>query len=124
MFQEFEIFDECSVTKLDLYFTAEDLFDRAVTIQLRKMENGKPSNKVLPYSVVSKTPADMAAVSTGVKVTFTFDETIRLQRGNYAIGIVTPSVDYKIQTLKVEQQKGSKGTGVGNLFIVSQKITD
>ena len=124
MFQEFEIFDECCVTKLDLYFSAEDLFDRAVTIQLRKMENGKPSNKVLPYSIVSKTPADMAAVSTGTEVTFTFDETIYLQRGKYAIGIVTPSVDYKVQTLKVEQQKGSKGTGVGNLFIGTHKIAD
>ena len=124
MFQEFEIFEETCITKLDLYFTAEDLFDRAVTVQIRKMENGKPSNKVLPYSIVSKIPTDFVAFSTGTAVTFTFDETIYLKRGKYAIGIVTPSVEYKIQTLKTEQNKGSKGTGIGNLFIGGQKITD
>ena len=124
MFQEFEVFDETFITKLDLYFTAEDLFDRSVTVQIRKMENGKPSNKVLPYSIVSKVPSDFAATSTGTQVTFTFDETIYLKRGRYAIAIVTPSVEYKVQSLKVEQSKGSKGTGVGDLFIGSQRITD
>ena len=77
--QGIEIFDDCFVKKVDLYFIAKESFGatRPVILQLRKLINGKPSKDVLPFSTVVKNPTDTLNVTTTITTShFTVGTTI------------------------------------------------
>ena len=118
--QGIEIFSECFVTSLDLYFSAEDTFVRPVIIQLRTIENGKVSNVVLPYSTVSAIPSGINIDGTETK--FTFSNPVYLKKGKYAITIISPSSEYTVKALDVESNKGSNAVGVDGLYLGKTEV--
>ena len=67
-----------------------------VTIQLRTVQTGLPTSKILPYSVVSKDPNEVNTSEDGtVGTTFTFDSPVYVEgEQEYAMVLVTPSENY------------------------------
>ena len=53
----------CFATKIDLYFSQTDA-TLPVTVSIREMRNGKPSQRVLPFSSVTKFPSSTGAPSS------------------------------------------------------------
>ena len=85
-----------------VYLTSVTVFFRdkddtiPVTIQLRTVQTGLPTSKILPFSVVSKDPNEVNTSEDGtVGTTFTFDSPVYVEgEQEYAIVLVTPSENY------------------------------
>ena len=95
--QTFRI-DESSgvfLTSVTVFFRDKD-DEIPVTIQLRTVQTGFPTSKILPYSVVSKDPDEVNISEDGsVGTTFTFDSPVYVEGAQeYAIVLVTPSENY------------------------------
>ena len=95
--QTFRI-DESSgvfLTSVTVFFRDKD-DEIPVTIQLRTVETGFPTSKILPYSVVSKEPDEVNVSEDGsVGTTFTFDSPVYVEGSQeYAMVLVTPSENY------------------------------
>ena len=79
----------CFVTGIDLYFAAKG--GRPVSIEMRNTDNGVPSSKVLPFSKVTKTAAEInVSDDSSVATTFKFKSPIYLQdTETYAFVVMT-----------------------------------
>ena len=119
--QVIEVHSSFFATKLDLYFSATDVYLRNIAVQIRTVENGKPSNNILPYSTVSKTAVGNVEDTAE---TFTFSSPVFMAKGKYAITIITPSIEYQANALNVDENSGSKGTGVHSLFRGTEEVKD
>ena len=53
----------CFATKVDLYFSQKDA-TLPVTVSIREMRNGRPTQRVLPFSSVTKFPSSTGAPSS------------------------------------------------------------
>ena len=53
----------CFTTKVDLYFSQTDA-TLPVTISIREMRNGRPTQRVVPFSSVTKFPSSTGAPSS------------------------------------------------------------
>ena len=53
----------CFATKIDLYFSQKDA-TLPVTVSIREMRNGRPTQRVLPFSSVTKFPSSTGAPSS------------------------------------------------------------
>ena len=101
------------ITSLDLYFTASDPAI-PVQIQIRKMENGFPTQEVVPFSNVMLNPYESDNTTRIVKVDgsatrFTFPSLVYLQDGvEYAIVIMANSNKYLVNYAQIgdEDQAG------------------
>ena len=95
------------VTKLDLNFTTKD--DAIpVTVSIREMVNGFPTQTVVPFSEVTLNPS---AVSTTAATTFTFPSPVFLQDGvEFAIVIMSNSNKYNVRYGQIgdEDQNGNR----------------
>lgn len=92
------------VTKFDFYFkTKADTDDLPVWVELRPMEDGTPSNKVIPGSVKFVYPSTMSVSDdASVATTFEFDEPIYLSGGKeYAVVLRAHDTDYEVYISKV-----------------------
>ena len=95
------------VTKLDLHFTTKD-DNIPVTISIREMVNGFPTQTVVPFSEVTLNPS---AVSTSAATTFTFPSPVFLQDGiEFAIVIMSNSNKYNVRYGQIgdEDQSGNR----------------
>lgn len=87
----------CFITKLDLYFKTKDS-NIPVSIQLVDVQNGVPTQNVIPGSQVTLLPgsvnvSDIADTAT----TFTFDSPIYLKPGSeYAMVVMSMSDGYNV----------------------------
>ena len=83
------------VTKVDLFFQKKDN-DVPITVELREMENGYPTKKVLPFGRKTLQPSDVNISEDATAVTtFTFDAPIYLQEGReYCFVILADSKNY------------------------------
>ena len=83
------------LTSVTVFFRDKD-DEIPVTIQLRTVETGFPTSKILPYSVVSKDPDEVNVSEDGsVGTRFTFDCPVYVEGAQeYAIVLVTPSENY------------------------------
>ena len=83
------------LTSVTVFFRDKD-DEIPVTIQLRTVETGFPTSKILPYSVVSLDPDEVNISEDGsVGTTFTFDSPVYVEGSQeYAIVLVTPSEHY------------------------------
>lgn len=116
-------------TSIDLFFHTKD-DTLPVTIQVREMFNGYPTQKVLPFSEVTLLPADINVVDLATQdpdptlaTTFTFRSPVYLQQGvEYALVIMANSTEYQLWYAGLgEQEYGteyriSKSTYAGVLF--------
>ena len=95
--QTFRVDDTSGVflTSVTVFFRDKD-DTIPVTIQLRTVQTGLPTSKILPFSVVSKDPAEVNTSEDGtIGTTFTFDSPVYVEgEQEYAIVLVTPSENY------------------------------
>ena len=85
------------VTKIDLYFAAKDDV-LPVTVQLRPMSLGLPTETVYPFSEVSIDPKDVNISDDGsVKTTVTFPSPVYLKGGEeHAVILLSESTSYQV----------------------------
>ena len=84
------------LTSCDVYFATKDDTELPVTFQIRTMENGLPTTKVIPFAEIVKPPSEVSVSANGtVATTFTFDAPIYLEGGTeYAIVMLSESYKY------------------------------
>ena len=87
----------CFVTSIDLFFEAKD-DTLPVTVLLTETLMDIPTIKELPFSKVTKNPADVNTSTDGLTATtFTFDSPVFLEGGvMYGIAVSSNSKDYKL----------------------------
>ncbi len=91
--------DGVFITSCDIYFQTKDDMDIPMTFQIRTMKGGFPTQKILPFSEIIKTPDDITVSQNGTLPTrFTFDAPVYLEGGNqeYAICLASWSTKYKV----------------------------
>jgi len=96
--------DGIFVTSLDLFFSQKSS-SLPMTLQIRTMVNGYPTQTVLPFSTVNKN-ADDISISTDASVatTFTFDSPVYVQPNTeYAFVALCNNDDYTIYTARMGQ---------------------
>ena len=112
------------VTSCDVYFATKDDTGLPVTFQIRTMENGTPTTKVIPFSEIVLPPSDVNTSGSGtVATTFTFDSPIYLEGAvEYAIVLLSESAKYTAYISRVGETDLITGTFVsqqpflGSLF--------
>ena len=67
-----------------------------LTLQVRTVETGLPTSKILPFSVVVKDPSEVnVSEDASIPTTFTFDSPVYLTgEHEYALVLVTPAENY------------------------------
>ena len=104
------------LTKVDAFFSQKDT-DLPVTCQIREMENGYPTTKVLPFGSVTLEPADVSVSDdASVATTFTFEEPVYVKNGvEYCIILQTDSNKYLAWISRMGE------TDVGGSRLVSEQ---
>jgi hypothetical protein len=103
--QSFLVEDETGIflTKCEVFFSSKDDMDIPVSLQLRTMKNGTPSQKVLPLSEIVLNPTDVNTSNDGsVATTFEFKAPVYLEGGQeYAICLSSNSTKYSVYVSRV-----------------------
>ena len=99
--QSFQITEEGGIfiTSCDIYFQTKDDMDIPMTFQIRTMEGGVPTQKILPFSEIIKAPDQINVSTNGTVATrFTFEAPVYLEGDNteYAICLASWSTKYKV----------------------------
>ena len=87
------------VTSCDVYFQTKDDMDIPMTFQLRTMEGGVPTQKILPFSEIILSPDQINTSTNGTVATrFNFEAPVYLEGDNteYAICLASWSTKYKV----------------------------
>jgi hypothetical protein len=88
--------DGVFISSVDLYFKTKDDDGLPVTIQIRDTLNGYPAKTILPFSEVSKVPADIEVSEDASKATsFTFPSLVYMAPGEYSIIVLSNSLKYE-----------------------------
>lgn len=85
------------ITKVDVYFKTKD--ERIpINCQIRTMQNGYPTTKILPFSDVTIQPKDVQlSDNASIATTFVFPAPVYLQESQeYAFVLFTDSNEYKV----------------------------
>lgn len=94
------------VPKIDLYFAEKDAVD-GVTIEIRTVQNGVPTQMIVPFGVKHLKSSDVTTSSnTTVSTTVTFDSPLFLRQGNEYAVVIKPdgnNPSYKVWVSKVGQ---------------------
>jgi hypothetical protein len=103
--QSFLVEDETGVflTRCDIFFRTKDDMDIPVTFQLRTMQNGFPTQKVLPFSEVILDPADVRTSGDGsVATSFTFKSPVYVEGGkDYCVCLASDSTKYSVYIARI-----------------------
>ena len=91
------------VTKCDVFFRTKDDMDIPLVFQLRTMENGFPTQKILPFSEIVIDPADINTSNDGsVATTIEFKAPVYLEGGKeYAIALASNSTKYSVYISRI-----------------------
>ena len=83
------------VTSVELYIGAKD-DNLPITVQIRHMQNGSPTQKILPFGEKTLNPSDVTTTSDGSSSTkFTFPSPVFLESGNeYCVVVMSNSNVY------------------------------
>ena len=124
--QSFLVADETGIflSKCDLFFRSKDDMDIPVTIQLRTMQNGTPSQKVLPLSEIVLDPSDINISGDGsIATTVQFKAPVYCEAGKeYAICLLSNSTKYQVYICRtgevdlISQSVVSQQPYLGSLF--------
>lgn len=126
--QTFEVTDPNGVfiTKCDIFFKSKDSGEIPITLQIRTVENGLPSQTILPFGEVVLTPNRISVSDNStIASTFTFDSPIYLETGNsYAIVLISNSDEYTVWISRMtEVDVTSLTRSESERIIVSQQPT-
>tara|TARA_E500000318_G_scaffold49022_3_gene46102 strand:+ start:20829 stop:28409 length:7581 start_codon:yes stop_codon:yes gene_type:complete len=125
--QSFIVDDPTGVylTSVDLFFNEVDQEGIPVTVEIREVELGTPSQRILPYSQVDMSPeniqvSDDASVSTK----FTFDSPVYLEgQREYAIIIISNSINYRVWISRLgESDVATLDSEQGQILVSSQRL--
>lgn len=98
--QSFQVLDETGVfiTSCDVFFQTKDDMDIPMTFQIRTMQNGVPTQKILPFSEIVLEPNQINVSQDGtVPTRFTFKAPVYLEGGGeYAICLASWSTKYRV----------------------------
>ena len=98
--QSFQVEDETGVflTSCDIFFQSKDDMDIPMTFQLRTMQNGTPTQKILPFSEVVVEPGQINVSQDGtVPTRITFEAPVYVEGGTeYAITLASWSTKYRV----------------------------
>ena len=112
------------LTKLDLFFRTKDE-SLPVTIQIREVELGTPSQKILPFSEVELTP-DKISVSedASVPTSFEFESPVYLEgQREYAIVIISNSNEYNVWISRLgESDVATLGSEQNQILVTTQRL--
>ena len=96
--QSFLVDDETGIfaTRCDVFFKSKDDSDIPVTLQIRTMKHGTPTQKIIPFSEIVLDPSDVNVSGDGsVATSFVFDAPVYLDGGTeYAICVASMSTKY------------------------------
>jgi hypothetical protein len=116
--QSFLVEDETGVflTKCDVFFSSKDDLDIPVTFQLRTMQGGFPTQRVIPFSEVILEPSEVNVSADGsVPTTFTFKAPVYLEGGTeYAICLASLSTKYSVYISRVGENDLITQTFISN----------
>jgi len=118
------------LTSVDVYFQAKDTH-MPVSVEIRTMVNGYPAQTVLPFSTVTKNPADVNISSDGATATtFTFDSPVMVEeKKEYALVVYSNSNEYECwisrmgETDIISSQQISGQPYAGSLFLSQNAST-
>jgi hypothetical protein len=104
------------VTKCDVYFRTKDDNDVPLVFQLRTMENGFPTQKILPFSEIVVDPADIQLSDDGsVATTIEFKAPVFLEGGKeYAIALASNSTKYSVYISRIGENDLLSDTFISN----------
>ena len=117
--QSFLVDDDTGVylTKCDIFFRTKDDADVPVTLQIRTMNNGLPTQKILPFSEVTLDPDQVNLSADGsVATTFEFDAPVFLEGmgTDYAICVASNSTKYSVYISRVGENDLINDTFISN----------
>ena len=117
--QSFLVEDDTGVflTKCDIFFSSKDDMDIPVVFQLRTMENGLPTQKIIPFSEIVIAPEDITTSADGsVATTVEFKAPVYLEGGNteYAICLASNSTKYSVYISRIGENDLLTDTFISN----------
>jgi hypothetical protein len=126
--ETFEVTDPNGVfiTKCDIFFRTKDSGNIPVTLQVRTVETGLPSQTILPFSEVVLEPKDIfVSDDSTIPTTFTFESPVYLETGqSYAIVLISNSDEYNVWISRMtEVDVTSINRPESERIIVSQQPT-
>ena len=103
--QSFLVEDSTGIflTRCDIFFKSKDDMDIPVTLQLRTIENGIPTQKILPFSEITLDSSEVSISSnSSVATSFIFKSPVYLEGGKeYAICVSSNSTKYSIYVSRI-----------------------
>jgi len=116
--QSFLVEDETGVfvTSCDVFFRSKDDMDIPVVFQLRTMENGFPTQKVLPFSEIVLDPDQITTSADGsVATRFEFKAPVYLEGGKeYAMCLASNSTKYSVYISRIGETDLLTDTFISN----------
>lgn len=117
--------DGVYIDSVDIFFAAKDSTNIEVWCYFVECENGYPTSRSLPFSMVSLPPSKVNVSETGtVPTNFKFDAPIYLEgKQEYALVVATTSYEYNIFISTLGHPDLNTGIGVheqpylGNMFM-------
>ena len=116
--QSFLIKDDTGIfmTSCDVFFRSKDDMDIPVVFQLRTMDGGFPTPRILPFSEIVLDPADVQTSSDGsVATNIRFKAPVYLEGGKeYAICLASNSTKYSVYISRVGENDLLTDTFISN----------
>ena len=113
------------VTKLDVFFNTKDSV-LPVTCQIRSVNLGVPTQKVLPFSEVVLNPENVnVSDDASVATTFNFDAPVYLEAGKeYAIVLLSNSTEYNVWISRLGETEISTASNAasGQIIVSAQPL--
>lgn len=114
------------LTSMDIYFERVPQNDSTpVTVQIREVELGTPSSKILAYSEVDMDPANITVSDdASVATKFTFESPVYLNgQREYAMIIISNSTEYAVWISRLgESDVSTLGREEGQILVSSQRL--
>ena len=124
--QSFEVPDETGVfiTKCEVFFRTKDTAGLPVTMQIRTMQTGLPTQVILPFGECILEPVDVQISDLGTTpTTFTFPSPVYLEGGSsYCVVLLSASNEYTLAISRMgEEDVTSVSSTESEKIIVSQQ---
>ncbi len=125
--QSFAVDDETGIyiTSVDIYFQAKETAGIPVTLQVREMKLGIPSDVILEYSEVEMDP-DRITVSTDASAAtnFKFQAPVYLAaQREYCVVLLSTSTEYRVWIARMgESDIGTLGREAGQILVSTQPL--
>jgi hypothetical protein len=119
-------------TSIDLWFTSKSTSSIPVSVYIVAVDNGYPSQRVLPFSEVSLNPNDVNIWTSGPDsqgaTNFAFSDPVYLQGGvEYAIVVISNDPQYRIRVARLgavgEDGKIIQTNPYGGVMFMSQNAS-